>query len=185
MFRQLTMWPYNNGKLLYKINQFRCNESFSIGGCVAESKPVLHLVCGLPGSGKTTFAKQLENTTQAIRFSPDEWLYQLGLDFYDEISRDKVEQLQWEVAQRLLKQGMGVILENGFWSKQERSYYREIADAIGATTIIHYLDGPIEELKNRLEKRNLTRDSDTPEVNPLNLDEWCRFFEPPTKEELG
>jgi predicted kinase len=34
----------------------------------------LIIVCGLPGSGKTTFAKALEIRHSAIRFSPDEWM---------------------------------------------------------------------------------------------------------------
>ena len=33
----------------------------------------LFLMVGLPGSGKTTRAKELERETGAIRFTPDEW----------------------------------------------------------------------------------------------------------------
>ena len=65
-------------------------------------RPILHLICGLPGSGKTTLSKQLEHACNAVRFSPDEWLHRLGIDFYDETGRAKVEGLQWELAQQLL-----------------------------------------------------------------------------------
>ena len=34
----------------------------------------LIIVCGLPGSGKTTLAKALESSLVAVRFSPDEWM---------------------------------------------------------------------------------------------------------------
>src|SRR4051812_438273 len=40
----------------------------------------LIIVCGLPGSGKTTHAKQLEDRLRAIRFAPDEWMEALGID---------------------------------------------------------------------------------------------------------
>ena len=35
------------------------------------------MLCGLPGSGKTTLAKKLENERQAIRLCPDEWVIAL------------------------------------------------------------------------------------------------------------
>ena len=43
----------------------------------------LFLMVGLPGSGKTTRAKELERETGAIRFTPDEWhLFLFGDDFH-------------------------------------------------------------------------------------------------------
>jgi predicted kinase len=32
------------------------------------------IVCGLPGSGKTTLARTLESQFRAVRFTPDEWM---------------------------------------------------------------------------------------------------------------
>src|SRR5437868_5202366 len=64
--------------------------------------PRLIIVCGLPGSGKTTHAKLLEAKLGAIRFSPDEWMDALSLDLYDEGKREKIEALQWRFGQELL-----------------------------------------------------------------------------------
>ena len=47
----------------------------------------LILICGLPGSGKTTFAKQLAPKVAAVRLCPDEWKHDLGIDYYDEQGR--------------------------------------------------------------------------------------------------
>lgn len=129
-------------------------------------------------------AKQLERGSDAVRFSPDEWLHRLGLSFYDESARAKVECLQWEIAQQLLRLGKDVILENGFWSRSERESYRRMAHEIGATTKVHFLDVPIAELKSRLARRNQDRDASTPEVDPSLLDEWALLFEPPDSDEL-
>ena len=41
-------------------------------------RPLLIAFCGLPGSGKTTVARELERETGAIRFSTDEWMAELG-----------------------------------------------------------------------------------------------------------
>ncbi|HEU4842200.1 MAG TPA: AAA family ATPase, partial [Ilumatobacteraceae bacterium] len=52
------------------------------------------LVCGLPGSGKTTVSTQLAAGLGAVRMCPDEWLEALGIDLWDGPARDRVEQLQ-------------------------------------------------------------------------------------------
>jgi len=144
----------------------------------------LHLVCGLPGSGKSTLARELETAGEGIRLSPDEWMVALGFDLYDEKARTHVEHLQWSFGQRLLAGGISVILENGFWSREERDAYRSVAATHGAATRLHYLFVPIEELKRRIAARNLDLPPKTT-INPNDLDAWSAMFEPPTEEELN
>jgi predicted kinase len=146
---------------------------------------VLHLICGLPGSGKSTLARRLETELGAVRLGPDEWLSRLEADFYDEVLREKIEALQWQLTQRLLTIGNAVILENGFWSRAERDLYRSAANKIGAATKIHFLDVPIPELKRRLRQRNTSGDTNSPPVDPADLDRWVLLFEPPGEDELG
>ncbi|MFZ0544969.1 MAG: AAA family ATPase [Candidatus Promineifilaceae bacterium] len=40
----------------------------------------LILICGLPGSGKTTLARQIEQSRSALRLCPDEWIARLLKD---------------------------------------------------------------------------------------------------------
>ena len=80
--------------------------------------PTLHLVCGLPGSGKSTFAERLARDERALWLSPDLWMSRIVGDGYDEAKRAAVEALQWELAERLLVLGVDVILDNGFWSRR-------------------------------------------------------------------
>ena len=86
--------------------------------------PVLHLICGLPGSGKTTLARRLERDLPAVRLAPDEWMARIVGDGYDEAKRAAVEAVQWEIAARALRLGVDVILENGFWSSSECDDFR-------------------------------------------------------------
>jgi predicted kinase len=73
---------------------------------------------GLPGSGKTTLARRLAETHQAVRLTPDEWHIRLfGQDAeHPEHDRrhDMVEALMWDVAQAVLARGVDVILDFGF-----------------------------------------------------------------------
>jgi len=72
----------------------------------------LILICGLPGSGKTTLARQLAQEVRAVRLSPDEWKHALGIDYYDEEARVRLENRLWRLAQELLTLGQNVIMEN-------------------------------------------------------------------------
>jgi predicted kinase len=36
-------------------------------------KPIVYLICGFIGAGKTTFARKLEEKTGAVRITKDEW----------------------------------------------------------------------------------------------------------------
>lgn len=111
------------------------------------------IVCGLPGSGKTTHAKLLERRLRAVRFAPDEWMDALSLDPYDEGRRGKVEALQWKLAQELLALGLTVIIEWGTWGRSERDALRLGARALGAAVQLHCLAAPVEVLFERIQRR--------------------------------
>ena len=148
----------------------------------------LFLICGLPGAGKTTLAKQLEKEHNALRLCPDEWITQILADINDipelDRLRDPVESIQWDVAKRTLVLGLNVILENGFWSHQERDYFRREAEVLGANVELHYLDVDLDELWRRLSKRNADLPSGTFHVSKENLEEWATSFEIPSEDEM-
>ena len=148
----------------------------------------LHLICGLPGAGKTTLAKQLEASQSALRFCPDEWIAAILADVNDIAERDRlrdpVEAIQWQLGQRALVLGTNVILENGFWSRAERASYRAQAEALGARVELHYLAVARDELWRRLTRRNANLPPGTFAVNEAELDLWLSWFEAPTPDEF-
>jgi predicted kinase len=143
----------------------------------------LILICGLPGSGKTTLAKEIAPKVPAVRLSPDEWKHDLGIDYYDEQRRVQLENRLWRLGQELLMLGQSVILENGFWTREERDELRRSARTLGVAVELHYLEAPLEELWRRLQLRN---DEARPGVVPIkreDLQSWARRFEAPDAAE--
>jgi predicted kinase len=141
----------------------------------------LIIVCGLPGSGKTTLAKALESKLHAVRFSPDEWISALSFDLYDEERRAKIEALQWKFGQELLARGLTVIVEWGTWGRAERDALRLGARALGAAVELHYLDVPLDVLFERIQRRGM----ENPPIERDALSRWHQAFEVPTAEEIA
>lgn len=141
----------------------------------------LIIVCGLPGSGKTTHAKQLEAKLGAIRFCPDEWMDVLSVDIWDEKMRGKIEALQWQVGQELLARGVSVIIEWGTWGRSERDVLRLRARELGAAVELHYLSAPVDVLFDRIQSRGL----ENPPIKREQMVQWADQFQTPTAEEFA
>jgi predicted kinase len=152
----------------------------------------LHLIVGLPCAGKTTFAKQLELEQSALRLTPDEWHTRLfGQDFDLDFQHPEhdarhalIEGIMWDVAARALQLGTNVILDFGFWGKSEREEYRTRASQLGASSMVHFLNVPEQELLARLETRNANLPAGTFQIPASKLKEWMQIFQAPNEDEL-
>lgn len=148
------------------------------------SRPMLILFCGLPGSGKTTVARERERETGAIRFSTDEWMADLDVDFFDPM-RDRLQARLDGLWKELLAHGQSVIAEDGTWQREERDELRRVARTLFATTEIHYFDISFEELWRRLEIRNATRSYGTAPISRALLEECQIRLQRPDATELA
>ncbi|WP_240549580.1 AAA family ATPase [Devosia salina] len=149
--------------------------------------PVLTLMVGLPGSGKTTRARALAARTGALRLTPDEWqtrLFDDDMHHPDHDRRhDEIEAIMWEIAAHILQCGGDVILDFGFWTRAERADFAARAAALGATCQIRFDDVPLDELERRVAARN--QDEGGHFVIPIEvLRNWARVFEAPDADEL-
>jgi predicted kinase len=148
----------------------------------------LHLMVGLPCSGKTMLAKKLEHERSALRLTPDEW--QIGLFGQDAKESEHnarhsfIEAMLWNIASRALELGMNVILDFGFWAQEEREDYRLRAKRLGASSEIHFLDVPEEELLRRLAIRNSQPSQESFHISEEAMKPWIEFFQKPTLEEI-
>src|SRR5206468_11306936 len=86
--------------------------------------PTLFVMVGLPGSGKTTLARELEARHAALRLTKDDWMMALfGWGDFEE-KREIVEAPLWSMGARALQLGVNVVLDYGLWARSEREDYR-------------------------------------------------------------
>ncbi|EJZ19440.1 hypothetical protein RCCGEPOP_20300 [Rhizobium sp. Pop5] len=157
---------------------------------------MLHLMVGLPGSGKTTLARKLEAEYSALRLTVDEWHIRLfGSDVHDDSDEADfathnarhaaIEALLWEAATRVLVLGVDVILDFGFWTRRERDEFRGKARELGAGFRIHFADISEDLLLERIRARNAELPAGTFHIPEIKLKEWMLLFEPPMPDELA
>jgi predicted kinase len=156
-------------------------------GCNGDTahRPQLIIFCGLPGSGKTTFARRLEKETGALRLNIDEWVAALGMDFWNDEFRHKLERRLYKHFLTLLELGQSIILEDGTWRRDERDELRGVARKLGATIEIHCFNASFDELWRRLEVRNAAGAVDAVPITKEILEECWRRFERPSETELA
>lgn len=159
--------------------------------------PTVHLLCGYVGSGKTTLARELAARHAAVRFTLDEWMLALHPELapYDEDYGDRAARCQdviWGLARQVLALGHDVVLDWSQWSAERRRRWADRAEEAGATTVVHFLDVPLETAITRVTARNRTVETGTEtetgaDVHRIDPDEMRRFaetfFEPPHESE--
>ena len=148
----------------------------------------LHLMVGLPCSGKTTLAQKLEHELPALRLNLDECHIHLFGQDAEEPEHDArhslIETMLWNIASRALELGTNVILDYGLWAREEREDYRLRAKDLGASSEVHFLDVPEEELLRRLTVRNSKPSQMSFHIAEDSMKPWIEFFQRPTPDEL-
>jgi len=151
----------------------------------------IHLLAGLPCSGKTTYATALAAKTAAVNFCLDFWLISLfGRYSIDAIGHTEhvrrvvaCRNLIWDSAAEILKRNGDIILDDGFFLRANRMSCIARAKLVGADAHIHYLDVPTSVIAQRL----IARNADLPEFNfliePSLVQQFTNLFEIPGKDE--
>jgi len=147
-------------------------------------------ICGFIGAGKTTYAKQLADTTAAFRWSPDEWMIPL---FGEHMPRELFDQRLNSVTDLFKKAtlqlsaiGVPVIFDFGFWQKAKRDEFRQWALAHQLDLEMHYLNVPYSVCKQRALQRNTEITGQQAYQMTEDMLElfWSRFEVPKVEEQL-
>ncbi len=154
-----------------------------------ESGPVVYLLVGLTGSGKTTFAVRRLEPGGAVRLSVDERVYErhgrYGVDYperdYFALEAPVVAEVREELV-ALVAGGRDVVLDHGLWLRSDREEWRKLVVEAGGRPRTLYFPVPREELLRRLEERNRREDGNALTVSPQALDDFYARFEAPHDE---
>jgi predicted kinase len=150
--------------------------------------PTVHLISGLPGAGKSTYAQQLQLRTGAMMFTLDRFLITMfgRYDVPDVGGQEHVRRVLacreviWMSAEKLLVQGTDVILDDGYFLRDHRRKAVDAARALDAAAKIHFIDTPLDEIRRRLADRNQHRPVYNFAIGPETLEGCVRLFETPS-----
>jgi predicted kinase len=144
----------------------------------------LFLIVGLPAAGKTSRAKSLAAEHAALRLTPDEWMIPLFGDSQPPGKRDVLEgRLIW-LAREALRLGTNVVLDFGFWSRDERSSLRWLAGSLGASCQVVYLPVDRATQLERIQHRGMRTPDQTFVMTEADVDRWRGQFDVPDAAEL-
>ncbi len=125
-------------------------------------EPLVHLICGSTGAGRSTYALKLCGEIGAVYFSIDEWM--AALFWMDSPAPndpawalERVERCMtqiWTVAARVAERSVPVVLDFGFGTPELRARFGNAAIESGFGVRLHVLDVPAQERWRRVQTRN-------------------------------
>lgn len=148
-------------------------------------------ICGKIGCGKTYYANRLKEQEHAVILSTDEVTYDLTNnqqgEGYDEFAR-RVNLYLRKKAVEIVNAGCTVILDWGFWTKENRKEIKRYGENNGVLVEMHYIDIDYKTWFENIEKRNNEvisgNGGSSFYVDEGLLNKVSSLFEVPEKEEI-
>lgn len=141
----------------------------------------IHLMFGFAGFGKTTIAKKMAEELPAVRLTHDEFMVKLyGRNMpYAEFhpNYEKVDGVLWNLAEKIIRTGSDVIMDYGFWSREDRKEAFMRAKKITDSVVFHNVVCDMTTAKQRI----LRRSAENPDELYIREDEFdtlSQKFEP-------
>ena len=118
----------------------------------------VYLICGKICSGKTTYSRKIYSEHNAILLSVDEIMLSLfdqccGEKLHQEYER-RIKEYLFTKSLEIIEKGFDVILDWGFWTKEERDATKDFYKSRNIDCELHYIEIDNETWENQLNKRN-------------------------------
>ena len=118
----------------------------------------VYLICGRICSGKTTYSRKLCSEKNAILLSVDE----IMLSLFDQCCGEKLHQEYekriknhlFDKSLEIIEKGFDVVLDWGFWTKEERDFAKNFYKSRNIDCELHYIEIDDETWEYQLNKRN-------------------------------
>lgn len=121
--------------------------------------PLVVLLCGIAGSGKTTYAQGLESRGY-VRLSIDEEIWRrfgrYGVDYEPAQYAQHSAAVENELRDRLvslIREGRDVVVDYSFWRRATRRDYKRLIEDAGGRWRLVYLKADPAVLRERLDQR--------------------------------
>lgn len=147
------------------------------------------LMCGVAGSGKTTFSKALE-ARGFRRISIDEVIWQrygrFGVDYAPEDYAANVSAARQEVQnlmQQAVRERAAVVVDSSFWSRRDRDDAKRLVEREAGEWRLVYLKSDEASLRSRLKLRAARFDANAAfPISDAMLGKFLSGFEAPQGE---
>ncbi len=153
---------------------------------VVSNKPLLILLYGFPGAGKTYFARQLCENLQAAHVHGDRIRAELfEQPRYDREENEVISHLMTYMTGEFLSADMSVVHDTNAMRLSERRELRDMARKAGAKTLLIWLQIDIESAYARASKRDRRKadDKHSPALDRQTFERLASGMQNPNNED--
>lgn len=156
---------------------------------MSNGTPIIVMMCGIAGAGKTTYAQELEKDGY-VRLSIDEEIWashgRYGIDYladqYPEYLIAAEKKLRHQLVE-LVRDRKNVVIDFSFWQRTRRDEYKQVIRNAGGEWRLIYLKVSPDVLRKRLAIRSHRFDANA--AFPITediLNSYLKTFEEPSDE---
>ena len=148
----------------------------------------VYFMCGKMAAGKSTYARELAQTKNAVLLIQDELLDAfypgeiLSIQDFVKYSARLRDALSLHV-QDLLTRGVSVVLDFPGNTRDQRRWFREIIEGANVEHELHFIDMPDDLCKRQLRQRSETLPAGSAWTTDAEFDAITAYFQAPADDE--
>lgn len=148
----------------------------------------MYFMCGKMAAGKSTYARELARTKNAVLLIQDEFLDTLysgeirSIEDFVKYSARVRDALSPHI-QDLLTRGVSVVLDFPGNTRVQRQWFRQILESANVEHELHFIDAPNDLCKRQLKQRSAALPAGSPWTTDAEFDAITAYFQAPVDDE--